>query len=114
MVEVFRTSVFDAWLSGLKDRRAVARIAARIDRLALGSAGDAKPVGSGVSEMRVDYGPGYRVYYRQRGSLVVVLLCGGEKRTQDADIRRAIQLAGIWQKQVKSGSAASPKANKKR
>ena len=61
MVEVLKTSVFDAWLSGLKDRQAVARIAARIDRLTLGNAGDVKPVGSGVSEMRVDYGPGYRL-----------------------------------------------------
>jgi putative addiction module killer protein len=114
MVEVLKTSVFDAWLTHLKDRQAVARIAARIDRLALGNAGDVKPVGSGVSEMRVDYGPGYRVYYRQRGSLVVLLLCGGDKRTQDADIRQAIKLAGDWQQQGKARPTAQPKARKKR
>jgi len=114
VAEVLKTSVFDAWLSELRDRQALARIAARIDRLALGNAGDAKPVGSGVSEMRIDYEPGYRVYYQQRGSLVVLLLCGGDKRTQDADIKRAIELAGIWQQQAKAKSAAQPKARKKR
>jgi putative addiction module killer protein len=69
----------------LKDRQAMARIAARIDRLALGNPGDVKPVGSGISEMRIDYGAGYRVYFLQRGSAVVVILCGGDKRTQAAD-----------------------------
>jgi putative addiction module killer protein len=114
MVEVLKTSVFDAWLSDLKDPQAVARIAARIDRLALGNAGDVKPVGSGVSEMRVDYGPGYRVYYQQRGSLVVLLLCGGDKRTQDADIKQAKQLAGDLRQQSKAKPTAQPKVRKKR
>jgi putative addiction module killer protein len=114
MVEVLKTSVFDAWLSDLKDRQAVARIAARIDRLALGNAGDVKPVGSGVSEMRIDHGPGYRVYYQQRGSHVMLLLCGGDKRTQRADIRQAIKLAEDWQRQGKAKPTTQPKASKKR
>ena len=74
----------------------MARIAARIDRLALGNPGDVKPVGSGISEMRIDYGPGYRVYFMQRGSAVVVILCGGDKRTQTADIKRAVKIAADW------------------
>jgi putative addiction module killer protein len=114
MVEVLKTSVFDAWLSALKDRQAVARIAARIDRLALGNPGDVKPVGTGLSEMRIDYGPGYRVYYQQRGSLVVLLLCGGDKRTQGTDIKQAIKLAEDWQQQAKAKSTVQPKASKKR
>jgi putative addiction module killer protein len=80
----------------LKDRQAMARIAARIDRLALGNPGDVKPVGSGISEMRIDYGPGYRVYFVQRGSAIVVILCGGDKRSQAADIKRAIKIAADW------------------
>lgn len=113
MTEMLKTSAFDAWLSGLKDRQAVARVTARIDRLAHDNPGDVRPVGSGVSEMRIDYGPGYRVYYQQRGSLLVLLLCGGDKRTQDDDIRRAINLAGEWQ-QGRIRSPAQPKARKKR
>ncbi len=74
----------------------MARIAARIDRLALGNPGDVKSVGSGISEMRIDYGPGYRVYFVQRGSAVLVILCGGDKRTQAADIKRAIKIAADW------------------
>lgn len=74
----------------------MARIAARIDRLALGNPGDVKPIGSGISEMRIDYGPGYRVYFVRRGSAVVVILCGGDKRTQAADIKRAIKIAADW------------------
>lgn len=96
MVDVLKTAEFDAWLSNLRDRQAVARVTARIDRLAAGNAGDAKPVGSGVSELRIDYGPGYRVYYQQRGSAIVLLLCGGDKRSQDSDIKRAIDLAKNW------------------
>jgi putative addiction module killer protein len=80
----------------LKDRQAMARIAARIDRLALGNPGDVKPVGSGISELRIDWGPGYRVYFVQRGSAVLVILCGGDKRTQAADIKRAIKIAADW------------------
>lgn len=96
MREVFKSATFDKWFSSLRDRQAKARIAARIDRLSLGNAGDAKPVGSGVSEMRIDYGPGYRVYFTQRGPIIIVILCGGDKRNQAADIKRAIEIAGKW------------------
>ncbi len=82
--------VFQSWLSSLRDVRAEARIAARIDRLALGNFGDCKPVGAGVSELRIDCGPGYRVYYAMLGRVCVLLLCGGDKRRQSADIARAI------------------------
>lgn len=94
--EVLKSATFETWLSGLRDREAQARINARIRRLSLGNPGDVKPVGSGVSELRVDYGPGYRVYYQQRGAAVVLLCCGGDKRTQDADIKRAIGIAKDW------------------
>jgi putative addiction module killer protein len=77
----------------LRDRDARARITVRIRRLSLGNPGDVKPVGAGVSEVRIDYGPGYRVYFVRRADIVVVLLCGGDKRTQDRDILRAIDLA---------------------
>ena len=97
MLEILKSVTFDTWLSGLRDRRARIRIAARLDRLALGNPGDVKPVGSGVSEMRIDYGPGYRVYFTQRGPIIIVVLCGGDKRTQDADIKRAIAIAKDWQ-----------------
>ena len=93
MIEVRKTAVFLAWFDGLKDLRARARIQVRIDRLGLGNAGDAKPVGAGISEMRIDYGPGYRVYFVQRGKLLVILLCGGDKSTQARDIAQAKALA---------------------
>jgi putative addiction module killer protein len=93
MPEVRQTESFVRWLTGLRDRRARARIQARIDRLALGNPGDVKPVGSGLSEMRIDYGPGYRVYFVERGTAVVILLAGGDKRTQDRDIAAARKLA---------------------
>jgi putative addiction module killer protein len=96
MVELIKSAAFDRWLSDLRDARAVARILARLDRLAVGNPGDVKPVGEGVSEMRIDYGPGYRVYFIQRGQLLVVLLCGGDKSTQDRDIARAKALAAQW------------------
>ncbi|HTY49882.1 MAG TPA: type II toxin-antitoxin system RelE/ParE family toxin [Steroidobacteraceae bacterium] len=96
VAEVLKTAEFDAWLSSLRDRQAVARITARIDRLAHGNPGDVKPVGAGVSEMRIDYGPGYRVYYQQRGPVIALLLCGGDKRTQDADVKQALKLAANW------------------
>jgi len=96
MIEVIKSGTFDAWFSRLKDRQALARIAARIDRLAMGNAGDVKPIGDGLSEMRVDVGPGYRVYYMQRGKIVIVLLCGGDKSSQDRDIEQAKQLAKRW------------------
>ena len=96
MFTILKSQSFDDWLSGLKDRQARARVQARIDRLAMGNAGDVKPTHSGVSELRIDYGPGYRVYYQQRGKTVVLLCCGGDKRTQDADIRRAVEIAKNW------------------
>jgi len=92
-IRIVTTGVFDKWISNLRDERAQARIADRIDRLALGNAGDVKPAGSGVSELRIDYGPGYRVYFVQRRAALVILLCGGDKRTQARDIKRAIALA---------------------
>ena len=92
MVEIRKTEVFAKWIDGLKDVRAHARILVRIERLAAGNPGDAKPVGEGVSELRIDYGPGYRVYYTHRGRSVIIL-AGGEKRTQDKDIRTALRLA---------------------
>ena len=93
MIEVRQTDVFTDWFAGLRDREARARITVRIRRLSLGNPGDVKPVGSGVSEMRIDYGPGYRVYFVRRGNTIVVLLCGGDKRRQDRDIARALELA---------------------
>ena len=93
--ELFKSSAFDRWFKGLKDIRARARIAIRLDRLARGNSGDSKRVGPSVGELRIDYGPGYRVYFTQRGP-VIVLLCGGDKRTQAADIRRAIAIAKEW------------------
>lgn len=97
MFEILKSATFDRWLAGLKDRQAKARVEARIRRLSLGNPGDVKPVGSGVSEMRIDYGPGYRVYFTQRGPIVIVILCGGDKRTQNADIERAVAIAKDWQ-----------------
>ena len=93
MIEVRQTEAFAEWFAGLRDRAARARITVRIRRLSLGNPGDVKPVGGGVSEMRVDYGPGYRVYFVRRGDTLVVLLCGGDKRHQDRDIARALELA---------------------
>jgi putative addiction module killer protein len=91
--EILRTPVFTEWLRGLRDARAKARIALRIDRLALDNPGDVKSVGGGVSEMRIDYGPGYRVYFTRRSGVLVILLCGGDKKSQDRDIARAQALA---------------------
>ena len=92
-IEIRQTDVFATWFAGLKDREARARITARIRRLSLGNPGDVKPVGHGISEMRIDYGPGYRVYFVRRGDIVVVLLCGGDKSTQGADVEEAKALA---------------------
>lgn len=96
MAELIRSATFDRWLSELRDRRAVARIAARLDRLAGGNPGDAQPVGDGVSELRINYGPGYRVYFIQRGPVLIILLCGGDKSSQDRDIKQAKALAEQW------------------
>lgn len=93
MSEVRKTPEFQKWLDGLKDARAYARIEARIFRLALGLPGDVKPVGSGISEMRIDYGPGYRVYFCKKGASLTILLAGGDKSTQEKDIRTALKLA---------------------
>jgi putative addiction module killer protein len=93
VIEVRQIDEYAEWFKSLRDRQARARINARIRRLSLGNPGDVKPVGEGVSELRVDYGPGYRVYYVQRGDTVVILLAGGDKRTQDRDIRKALELA---------------------
>lgn len=97
MIEILQSETFSRWVGKLKDRQAIARINARIRRLSeTGNFGDVKPVREGVSEMRIDYGPGYRLYYLQRGSLLVVLLAGGDKSTQDTDIKRAIEIAMEW------------------
>lgn len=93
MIEVRETRNFSEWLSGLRDARAKAEVARRVRRLALGNPGDVKPVGEGVSELRIPYGPGYRVYYVPRGSLLIVLLCGGDKSAQAKDIALALKLA---------------------
>lgn len=93
MVAIRKTDVFARWIDGLSDLRARARVLARIERLALGNPGDSKPVGEGVSEMRIDYGPGYRVYFKRRGRTLVILLAGGDKGTQSTDIRTAMRLA---------------------
>jgi len=87
------SDTYKAWYAELKDIRAKARIDMRIKRLSQGNAGDAKPIGKGCSEMRIDYGPGYRVYFKDTGRIIYVLLCGGEKSTQDKDIKKALELA---------------------
>jgi putative addiction module killer protein len=93
VIEVRQTDEYEKWFDSLRDRQAKARIDVRVRRLSLGNPGDAKPVGEGVSELRIDFGPGYRVYFIQRADVLIVLLAGGDKRTQDQDIRLAKQLA---------------------
>ena len=93
MIEVRKTEVFAKWLDGLDDLRARARILVRIERLASGNPGDVEAVGEGVSELRINYGPGYRVYYKKQGQKVIVLLAGGDKSTQAKDIKTALRLA---------------------
>ena len=93
MYEIRKTETYARWLDGLRDLHARARVLARVERLAAGNTGDVKPVGEGISELRIDYGPGYRVYYTIRGRAVVILLAGGDKRTQAADIKTALRLA---------------------
>lgn len=93
MIEVEQSDEFKEWLADLRDRRAAARITSRIERVAFGLFGDVEPVGEGVSELRIDYGPGYRAYFVRRGARLVILLCGGDKSSQDRDIRRAKELA---------------------
>jgi putative addiction module killer protein len=93
VVEVRQTETFDRWFRKLRDRRAKARIQVRIDQLVLGLPGDVKPVGEGISELRIDYGPGYRVYFVRRGEMLIVLLAGGDKGSQNRDISTALVLA---------------------
>jgi putative addiction module killer protein len=93
IMEIRKTEVFARWVDGLRDIRARARVLARIERLAAGNAGDVAPVGEGVSELRIDYGPGYRVYFKKRGRRLIILLAGGDKSTQSKDVRAALRLA---------------------
>lgn len=94
-MQIHRTKEFATWLRNLRDRQGRAKILARIDRLEEGNPGNTRSVGAGVVEMKIDFGPGYRVYFVQRGEVVIVLLCGGDKSTQDTDIRRAKVLASL-------------------
>ena len=112
MYEIRRSTAFDTWLTNLSDSNARARIAARIDRLALGNPGDVKPVGGGVSELRIDYGPGYRVYYARTDRVVYLLLCGGTKATQDVDIKRAIEMTAARAREVSAALQRKPKKRK--
>lgn len=96
-MQILRTDQFAEWLANLKDRRGRAKILDRIDRLEDGNPGKTRSLGSGVVEMKIDFGPGYRVYYIQRGQLLILLLCGGDKNTQESDIKRAKIFAAEWQ-----------------
>ena len=98
MLELKQTEQFRRWRTKLRDERARALIASRLDRLAYGHAGDAAPVGEGISELRIHYGPGYRIYFQRRGNTVVILLCGGDKGSQAKDIRAAKRLLDEWMK----------------
>lgn len=93
MIEIRKTVLFAEWLDGLRDLQARARVQARIERLAAGNPGDVEPVGEGVSELRINYGPGYRVYFKKRGRELIILLAGGDKTTQTKDIKDALRLA---------------------
>ena len=93
MYELRQTATFQRWRARLKDQRVRGLIASRLDRLAFGNAGDVRPVGHGISELRIDYGPGYRIYYKRYGETILLLLCGGDKRTQANDIETAKRLA---------------------
>ena len=97
MAELFKSDTFDVWLRDLRDRAGRSRVLVRIERLAAGNPGDVKAVGGGVSEMRIAFGPGYRVYYTTRGPLVIVLLAGGDKSTQAEDIAEAKRIAQEWE-----------------
>ena len=94
-MRIRKTSVYKNWIAGLRDNRARYRILTRIKRLEEGNPGDVKPAGEGISEMRIDYGPGYRVYYKDTGNEIVILLCGGDKTTQQEDITKAKRLAEL-------------------
>lgn len=96
MIKVIESETFKRWLRGLRDVRARTRIVLRVRRMEAGNMGDAKPVGEGISELRIDYGPGYRVYFMRRGTVLVVVLCGGDKHTQQQDIATAKRIAAEW------------------
>jgi len=96
MISILLTETFEDWRDGLRDSKAKAAIARRIDRLEAGNPGDVRAVGDGVNEMRIDYGPGYRLYFMRRGNAVIILLCGGDKSTQTKDIARAKRIAKSW------------------
>ncbi|MFN5514026.1 MAG: type II toxin-antitoxin system RelE/ParE family toxin [Cyanobacteriota bacterium] len=93
MIEIRQTETDSQWFSNVRDRQARVRINIRVRRLSMGNPGDVKPVGKGVSELRIDYGPGYRVYFIQRGKSLIILLAGGDKQTQERDIKTALNLA---------------------
>ena len=93
MIEIRKTEIFAEWLDSLRDLRARARVQARLERLVRGNPGDVEAVGEGVSELRINYGPGYRVYFKRRSRELVILLAGGDKRTQAKDIKLALRLA---------------------
>jgi len=99
MIEFKQTDTFRKWRIRLKDERIRALIASRLDRLAFGNAGDVRPVGQGISELRIDYGPGYRIYFMKRGNTIIILLCGGDKGTQTKDIQTAKRLASEWREE---------------
>jgi putative addiction module killer protein len=99
MIEFKQTETFQKWRIRIKDERIRALIASRLDRLAFGNPGDVKPVGGGISELRIDHGPGYRVYFMKRGNTIIILLCGGDKNTQTKDIQTAKRLAAEWSKE---------------
>jgi putative addiction module killer protein len=99
MIEFRQTETFRKWRARLKDERARAMIASRLDRLAFGNAGDVKPVGQGVSELRIDYGAGFRVYFTRHGKEIIILLCGGDKSSQAKDIETAKRLANEWREE---------------
>jgi putative addiction module killer protein len=101
MKKIHQSSEYKAWYEKLRDKRAQYRISLRIQRLAQGNPGDCKPVGEGFSEMRIDYGPGYRVYYKETGNEIIILLCGGDKRTQSADIETAKKIFAAYQSENK-------------
>jgi putative addiction module killer protein len=96
MIEILTTTAYEKWLKKLKDRRARVFILVRLGRLELGNFGDVEPVGDGVNELRIHYGPGYRVYFKKRGDEIILLLCGGDKDTQQDDIKTAKRLAKEW------------------
>ena len=96
MVEIVESATFKRWVRSLQDRRSVARINTRLRNVSLGNFGDIRPIGNGISEMRIHYGPGYRLYFMRRGTTIVVLLCGGDKASQQRDIERAKRLALDW------------------